>query len=115
MLADTWHMIMTNCHYEAPGRIIGTLAFDSLKIKKKQKKKTKTQPDLSEGVRRFYGGKKASFSSLQQKHFQSIHYIVTITLLTTFSNCAIITILLIPLCGIHKMVTAKKAQVNLFQ
>jgi len=61
------------------------------------------------------GVKKTGFSSLQQEHFQSIYYIVTITLLTTFSNCAIITLLLIPLCGIHKIVTAKKARVNLFQ
>lgn len=50
----------------------------------------------------FMGVKKTGFSSLQQEHFQSIYYIVTITLLTTFSNCAIITLLLIPLCGIHK-------------
>lgn len=49
-------MMATMRHQE---EFIGTLVFDNSKIKKKEK--TKNQPDLSEDVRGFYGGKKNRF------------------------------------------------------
>lgn len=108
MLTEAWHMIVTSQQLYGNKELIDILAFDIFADKKK-KKKSQTFLKMSDTL---MWGQRSSFMLFPARAFSEYplycHHL-------TFSNCAIITVLLIPLRGIHKTVTAKQPKVNLFQ
>lgn len=110
MLTEALHMIVTSQQLYGNKELIDILAFDIFADKKKKKRCSQTFLKMSDTL---MWGQRSSFMLFPARAFSE--YPLYCRHLTTFSNCAIITVLLIALRGIHKTVTAKQPTVNLFQ